>query len=287
MLDFPRWKVWGISLILALGVLFALPSLIPASQLQNLPPWLAAGRVDLGLDLAGGSQLLMEADTSSVAKLRIDQMEESVRLDLRRASPRVEIGDISTAGGRLSFMVRNPAQVDAAVEIARNQTQPVGLGGQRTWDVTVVDSTRVVMTPTPAGLEEALDQAMDTAREIVYNRVDPEGDQGSHCHPPGRAAHPDPGAGAPGPRGAEGAARQDGAARIQAGCTRPVGRGERARRTGHPAPSHAGRWAHRGPPPRDGHGRAAERCGSKASGKTASRSSTSASTGRARSASAG
>jgi preprotein translocase subunit SecD len=51
----------------------------------------------------------------------------------------------------------------------------VGLGGQRTWNVNVVDSTRVVMAPTEAGLEEALNQAMDTAREVVYNRIDPEG----------------------------------------------------------------------------------------------------------------
>jgi len=33
----------------------------------------------------------------------------------------------------------------------------------------------VIMTPTEAGLQEALDQAMNTAREVVFNRVDPEG----------------------------------------------------------------------------------------------------------------
>src|SRR3712207_7323701 len=49
------------------------------------------------------------------------QMEDLMRLELRRASPRIEVGGMSTAGGRLSFLVRDPAQVDAAVEIARNQ----------------------------------------------------------------------------------------------------------------------------------------------------------------------
>jgi preprotein translocase subunit SecD len=94
---------------------------------------------------------------------------------MRRASPRIEIGDISTAGGQLSFMVRNPAQADAAREIAYNQTQGVGLGGQRDWNVQVLDTSRVTMRPTQAGLDLALDQALDTAREVVYNRVDPEG----------------------------------------------------------------------------------------------------------------
>jgi preprotein translocase subunit SecD len=117
----------------------------------------------------------MEANTADVAKQRLELMEETIRTEARRASPRIEIGDTSIADGRLSFMVRDPAQVDAAVEIARNQTQPVGMGGQRTWNVSVIDTSRVIMTPTEAGLQEALDQAMNTAREVVFNRVDPEG----------------------------------------------------------------------------------------------------------------
>ncbi|HEY0112782.1 MAG TPA: protein translocase subunit SecD [Allosphingosinicella sp.] len=175
MLDFPRWKVWGVSLICLIGILLAVPSFVPEAQVAKWPAFLPSARINLGLDLAGGSHLLLEADTSDVAKQRLDQMEEIMRLELRRASPRIEVGDVSTADGRLSFLVRDPAQVDAAVEIARNQTQPVGLGGQRTFNVSVVDTSRIVMTPTPSGLNEALESAMNTAREVVYNRVDPEG----------------------------------------------------------------------------------------------------------------
>jgi preprotein translocase subunit SecD len=174
MLDFPRWKVWSVSLLCLIGIAFAIPSFVPERHVANWPSFLPSTQVNLGLDLAGGSQLLLEADTSDVAKQRLDLMEETIRVGMRRASPRIEIGEISTSGGRLSFMVRNPAQVDAAVEFARAQTQPVGLG-PRDWDVTVMDQNRVVMTPTKAGLEAALQSAMDTAREVVYNRVDPEG----------------------------------------------------------------------------------------------------------------
>ncbi|HYD37357.1 MAG TPA: protein translocase subunit SecD [Allosphingosinicella sp.] len=175
MLDFPRWKVWSVSLLCLIGILLAVPSFVPEAQVTKWPSFLPTARINLGLDLAGGSHLLLEGDTSDVAKQRLDQIEDLMRLELRRASPRIEVGDMSTAGGRLSFLVRDPTRVDAAVEIARNQTQPVGLGGQRTWDVSVVDSTRVVLTPTASGLAEALDNAMSSAREVVYNRVDPEG----------------------------------------------------------------------------------------------------------------
>jgi preprotein translocase subunit SecD len=175
MLDFPRWKIWGITLLLALGVAFAIPSLFPQSVVAKWPGWLPSARISLGLDLAGGSHLLLEADTKDVAKQRIALMEETVRTEMRRASPRIEIGDISTAEGRLAFMVRDPQQVDAAVEIVRTLTKPAGLTGQRDWNVNVLDTSRIVLTPTSAGIADALESAMNTAREVVYNRVDPDG----------------------------------------------------------------------------------------------------------------
>ncbi|CAA9545681.1 MAG: Protein translocase subunit SecD [uncultured Sphingosinicella sp.] len=175
MLDFPRWKVWGVTLLCLLGIAFAVPSFFPASQVERWPGFIPSARINLGLDLAGGSHLLLEGDTSDIARQQLETMEELIRTELRRASPRIEIGEISTAGGRLSFLVRNPAQADAAREIAYNQTQPVGLGGQRNWNVNVVDTSRIVMVPSQAGLEDALDSAMNTAREVVYNRVDPSG----------------------------------------------------------------------------------------------------------------
>jgi preprotein translocase subunit SecD len=175
MLDFPRWKVWLISLTVALGVLFAVPSLIAGTSAAKLwPAWLPQAKINLGLDLAGGSHLLLEADLKDAAKQRLQAMSDSVEAELRR-SPRIQIGDISTSGGRLSFMVRDPRQVDAAVERLRSLTQPVGLTGSRDWDVQVVDSSRVVLTSTTGGTARALKDAMTVARDVVRRRIDPQG----------------------------------------------------------------------------------------------------------------
>lgn len=173
MLDFPRWKMWATSLACLFGILLAIPSFLPESTVAKFPGFLPSSQINLGLDLAGGSHLLLEGDTSDVAKQRLDQMEDIMRSELRRA--KIEVGDMSTAGGRLSFLVRDPSKVDAVREIANNQTQPVALTGQRTFNISVVDGTRMVLAPTQAGIAEALDNAMKTAREVVYNRVDPEG----------------------------------------------------------------------------------------------------------------
>jgi preprotein translocase subunit SecD len=175
MLEFPRWKVWLVSILVAIGVLLSIPSLIAGSHAaQYWPKWLPQYRISLGLDLAGGSHLLLEADARDAQKQRLQAMEDSVSTELRR-DPRIDIGDISTAGGRLSFLVRNPTQVDAAVERLRRLTQPVALTGNRDWEVQVVDSTRIVLTPTASGSAQAMRDAMNVARDVVRRRIDPGG----------------------------------------------------------------------------------------------------------------
>jgi preprotein translocase subunit SecD len=175
MLEFPKWKVWLIGLVIAVGILFSIPSLIAGTPFaSSWPKWLPQYKISLGLDLAGGSHLLLEADSNDAQKQRLQAMEDSVSTELRR-DPRIEIGDISTAGGRLSFLIRDPTQVDAAVERLRNLTRPVALTGSRDWDVQVMDSTRVVLIPTPSGTARALKDAMGVARDVVRRRIDPGG----------------------------------------------------------------------------------------------------------------
>ena len=57
----------------------------------------------------------------------------------------------------------------------RTLTRPIALTGNRDWDVQVVDSTRVVLTPTPSGTAQALKDAMSVARDVVRRRIDPGG----------------------------------------------------------------------------------------------------------------
>jgi len=175
MLEFPKWKVWLVSLVVAVGVLLSIPSLIAGTTVADRwPSWLPQYRISLGLDLAGGSHLLLEADAADAQKQRLQGMEDSVQTELRR-DPAIDIGDISTAGGRLSFLVRDPTKIDAAVERMRDLTKPVALTGNRDWDVQVVDSTRIVLTPTPTGTIKAMKDAMSVARDVVRRRIDPGG----------------------------------------------------------------------------------------------------------------
>ena len=175
MLDFPRWKIISLHLLLVLAVVFALPSVLPASAMQYWPSFIPKESVNLGLDLSGGSHILLEADPSQVGEIRVEKMADSVRTAMRRAERRIKIGDISTRGQTLSFVVEDVAQVDEAREEVNKLTSGAGLTGQRDWNIQIVDDKRFILTPTKEGLDIAVDTAMDSATDVIRRRIDGAG----------------------------------------------------------------------------------------------------------------
>ncbi len=115
MLDFPRWKVASIVALIAVLCALSIPSFLP-ERITNGWGAFPHPKVNFGLDLAGGSYLLLEADTQDLANSRLETMRDQVATEMRRQNPRIAIGDISTRGGQLSFMLRDASQVDAARE---------------------------------------------------------------------------------------------------------------------------------------------------------------------------
>jgi preprotein translocase subunit SecD len=169
MLDFPLWKKLSLWATTLAASLLALPSLANVAGL-DWPSVLPRPEVNLGLDLAGGSHLLLEAKPADVRAQRLENMEETVRQLMRNASPRIRIGDVSTAGGELSFILESAADIDRA----RGLIEPVMQGAStvREWELKVVDGQRMVLTQTDAGVDQAIDDAMDSATEVVRRRID-------------------------------------------------------------------------------------------------------------------
>ena len=168
MLNFQRWQIGGISLICAVCVLMSVPSFLPAETRGRLPAWMQAVSINLGLDLAGGSQLLLEAETADVARQRLETLEEAIRREMRVAG--IRIAEVSTANDQLSFVVRDPAQAGEARTVAGRQIQPVGFSGGPDWNVGG-EGNRIVMRQTAAGRDAAVDQAMSVARDIIDRRI--------------------------------------------------------------------------------------------------------------------
>ncbi|GAA4644173.1 hypothetical protein GCM10023115_21330 [Pontixanthobacter gangjinensis] len=169
MLEFPRWKkiwLWAITL---LAVAAAIPSVLSSTNI-TWPSALPQPTVNLGLDLAGGSHILLEADAKQVMAQRLENMDEAVRAAFRNAEPRIRAGDYSTQGGELSFMLNDSADVDRA----REELLPLiaGQGLTNEWTLVFTDETRLTLSQTEDGAEEAVTQAMDSATEVVRKRID-------------------------------------------------------------------------------------------------------------------
>jgi preprotein translocase subunit SecD len=79
MLYFPKWLVSLILGVCALGVLLTLPNLFTAQTINSLPGWLPKKQVSLGLDLRGGSYLLLEVDINAVLTERFNNDIDSLR----------------------------------------------------------------------------------------------------------------------------------------------------------------------------------------------------------------
>ena len=84
MLYFTRWKALAIILTALVVCLCAVPNFFPEARVKTWPAW-AQRHLVLGLDLQGGSYLLLEVDSNYVKKEKLDQVRDDVRRALREA----------------------------------------------------------------------------------------------------------------------------------------------------------------------------------------------------------
>jgi preprotein translocase subunit SecD len=149
MLNFPRWKVWSITLTCLIVMLLAVPSMMPEERRNELfPASIAAIHINLGLDLAGGSHLLLEAETGDLSRQRLETMEDLMRREMRTAGIRVE--NFSTQNDQLAMRLADPNQLGEARAVALRQTQPVGFGSQQDWNISA-DNGQLIMAPPRPG----------------------------------------------------------------------------------------------------------------------------------------
>lgn len=174
MLYFSRWKTVAIWLTVLAGFLFAAPNLIPQTTLANLPDWLPKRQMTLGLDLQGGSHILLEIDRQDLADERLNSTRDEIRTRLRDA----RIGYTGLTGTANSAQVRisDAADYDAARTALSEMTQPVssGLFGSGVISELALSEPEpglFRLTLTPEGIDYRVSTALSQSIEVVGRRV--------------------------------------------------------------------------------------------------------------------
>ena len=111
MLHFPKWKVFLITGVCLFFVILAIPSLMPeATRAKVLPTWLPHRAVSLGLDLQGGSQLLLEVDFDAFLRDQLTNLQDEIRAKFRES--KVGYRGLSVADNKVVFSLREDTEAD-------------------------------------------------------------------------------------------------------------------------------------------------------------------------------
>ncbi|NKL07310.1 protein translocase subunit SecD [Rhizobium leguminosarum] len=170
-----RWLVVTYTVIILLGLLIALPNVLPQSVLQRVPAWLPHEQVSLGLDLRGGSHLVLEVDEADLTKERLQSLLQDARRVLREKG--IQPKAVVRSQNQIVVTLADAAQSDAAVTELKTLANPISTGlsaGQADLDVTANGAT-ITVGFSRAGISANVDNAVQQSLEVIRQRVDQVG----------------------------------------------------------------------------------------------------------------
>src|ERR1700723_1917549 len=172
MLYFTRWKALAIILTALMVCLCAVPNFFPEARVKTWPVW-AQRHLVLGLDLQGGSYLLLEVDSNYVKKEKLDQIRDDVRRVLREA--RIVYTGLNVRNDAVEVRITKDTDQQTALSKLRDLSQPLGglLGsnGQRSLDVTEAGGGVIRLTVPQAAITDRVRQSVEQSIQIVERRV--------------------------------------------------------------------------------------------------------------------
>ncbi|HTJ65800.1 MAG TPA: protein translocase subunit SecD, partial [Alphaproteobacteria bacterium] len=169
---FSRSRIIAIIAICVVGMLLALPNLFSKEQLAGLPSWVPTRQVNLGLDLRGGSYLLMQIDLETLNKERAETILDSARTALRTA--KIPFTTAETEGGAAHIVLKDPAQTQEALA-ALHKLDATLANGSATYDIKTVGAGDIRMAMTEAAVRDRSANALERSVSIVRRRVDGTG----------------------------------------------------------------------------------------------------------------
>ena len=169
------WLVITYTVIIVLGLFIALPNVLPQSTLDKLPAWLPHNQVSLGLDLRGGSHLVLEVDEADLAHEKLQSLVNDSRRVLRDKN--IQTKSVVLNKDKINVVLADPSQSDAAVTQLQTLANTVATGlnaGQSDLAVTP-NGAGIIIAYSPAGIASNVDFAVQQSLEVIRQRVDQVG----------------------------------------------------------------------------------------------------------------
>ncbi|HVY13923.1 MAG TPA: protein translocase subunit SecD [Rhodopila sp.] len=170
MMYFSRLKTTVILAVCLLGLLLGLPNLFSAPA-----PWLPWRTVHLGLDLRGGSYLLLEVDMKAVVKERLDNLADGIRQALREKQIFYQSLDEQQDQDRVVLRLRDATKTDAAAAALRSLISIDPNNGQADLSIDSNPNGTITLALSQAALAQRATGAVDQSIEIVRRRIDETG----------------------------------------------------------------------------------------------------------------
>lgn len=173
-----RWVLATYLAVVFAGLLAVLPNFLTPTQLGALPGWFPKQQITLGLDLRGGSHLVLEVDAKALVEERLQDLVRHSRQELRQAG--IETASIRRQGDAVVIALKDPGRQADAVGTLRQLANPVGglsLGTVGGTDLMVAPEGRsqVRLTLTEGGMRDRINAATEQSLEIIRQRIDQVG----------------------------------------------------------------------------------------------------------------
>lgn len=174
MLHFSRWKTVLIWLSVLVSLFLAVPNFFSDAQLARLPSWFPHSKMTLGLDLQGGSHILLKVERSDLVKDRVNTVRDDVRRLLREA--KIEYSGLSGGAQNVRVKINDPAKVEEARTALKPLLAPanatlLGSGNVVEADIKDTGNGQLDIALTDAGIDYRIASAASQSIEVVGKRV--------------------------------------------------------------------------------------------------------------------
>ncbi|HTH96882.1 MAG TPA: protein translocase subunit SecD [Stellaceae bacterium] len=167
MLNFQPWKTWTVLVICLLGVIFALPNTVGPQTFDMLARYLPVKKMNLGLDLQGGSHLLLEVDIASVTRERLNADTDALRTQLIKAH--IGYTKLDVEGQGIAIDLRPPATADQVQGLLHNVDNDLQL------TTSPDNANHLTIAYSPAAVQARRQTILAQSIEIIRRRIDETG----------------------------------------------------------------------------------------------------------------